>query len=88
MEGSIGLVVESGCRYAASLAYPEVIEVGFRADHVGNSSVRYGFGVFRQGSDVAAATGHFVHVYVDAQTRRPRPLPPKLRAVIEAIKPA
>jgi acyl-CoA thioester hydrolase len=36
--------------------------------------------------DVApAAEGHFVHVYVDRQTRRPVPLPPALRAALAPL---
>ncbi len=83
---SIGLVVDSGCRYTSSLAFPDVIEVGIKVDHVGTSSVKYGFAVFRRGAEEPAAIGHFVHVYVDAQTRRPKPLPEGLRAVVENLR--
>jgi acyl-CoA thioester hydrolase len=86
LKDSIGLVVDSGCRYTSSLEFPDVIEVGIKVDHIGNSSVRYGFAVFRRGSPQPAAIGHFVHVYVDPETRRPRPLPPVLRAVVENLK--
>jgi acyl-CoA thioester hydrolase len=47
--------------------------------------VRYGFAVFRRGVATPAAIGHFVHVYVDAETRRPKPLPDKLRGVVENL---
>ena len=83
---SIGLVVDSGCRYTSSLAFPDVIEVGIKVDHIGNSSVKYGFAVFRRGVSVPAAIGHFVHVYVDAETRRPKALPAKLKAVVDNLK--
>jgi len=83
---SIGLVVDSGCRYTSSLAFPDVIEVGIKVDHIGTSSVKYGFAVFRRGVSTPAAIGHFVHVYVDSETRRPQPLPPKLRGVVENLK--
>lgn len=86
LKDSIGLVVDSGCRYTSSLEFPDVIEVGIKVDHIGTSSVRYGFAVFRRGSAQPAAIGHFVHVYVDPETRRPRPLPPVLRAVVENLK--
>ena len=36
----IGLVVETGCRYAAPLSYPEPVEVGLAVEHLGRSSVR------------------------------------------------
>ncbi|HEY1225223.1 MAG TPA: thioesterase family protein [Brevundimonas sp.] len=86
LKDSIGLVVDSGCRYTSSLEFPDVIEVGIKVDHVGNSSVRYGFAVFKRGASEPAAIGHFVHVYVDPQTRRPQPLPPLLRGVVENLK--
>jgi acyl-CoA thioester hydrolase len=82
----IGLVVESGCKYFASLAYPEVIGVGLRVAHIGNSSVRYEVGAFANGSDTAAAEAFFVHVYVDAKTRRPKPLTDEFRAVLDKLR--
>ena len=83
---SIGLVVDSGCRYTSALAFPDVIEVGIKVDHIGTSSVRYGFAVFRRGVSTPAAIGHFVHVYVDTETRRPKPLPAVLRGVVENLR--
>ena len=88
LDESIGLVVDSGCRYASALKFPDVIEVGIKVDQIGTSSVRYGFAVFRRGTAVPAAIGHFVHVYVDADTRRPKPLPDKLRAVVANLRAA
>lgn len=67
---SIGLVVETGCRYARPLAYPEPVEVGLAVGRLGQSSITYELGVFPQGGEEAAAEGHFVHVYVDRLTRR------------------
>ncbi|RZJ87683.1 MAG: acyl-CoA thioesterase [Brevundimonas sp.] len=86
LDESIGLVVDSGCRYTSALKFPDVIEVGIRVTRVGTSSVEYGFAVFKRGVETAAAVGHFVHVYVDAATRRPKPLPAKLRAVVENLR--
>ena len=47
---SIGLVVDSGCRYTSSLKFPDVIEVGIKVDRIGTSSVSYGFAVFKRAS--------------------------------------
>ena len=79
----IGLVVETGCRYFASLAFPDRITAGVRVAHLGRSSVRYEIAIFREDEPEAAAQGHFVHVYVDRDTRRPVPLPDRLRAVLQ-----
>jgi acyl-CoA thioester hydrolase len=81
----IGLVVETGCRYAAPLAYPEPVEIGLAVAKLGRSSVTYHLGVFASGSDSAAAEGHFTHVYVDRAARRPAELPAGWRARLEEI---
>ncbi len=82
----IGLVVETGCRYAAQLAYPQPVEIGLGVERLGNSSVRYRLGVFARDEAAAAAEGHFVHVYVDREGRRPAPLPAPWRAKLETIR--
>lgn len=81
----IGLVVETGCRYFGELAFPDVVTAGIRVAQIGSSSVRYEVGLFRNDEEVAAAEGFFIHVYVDRQTRRPKPLNAALRAALEAI---
>jgi acyl-CoA thioester hydrolase len=83
--GVIGLVVETGCQYFAPLAFPDEIEAGLLVERIGRSSVRYRVGLFRAGSEEAAAQGHFVHVYVDRETRRPVPLPAGLLAALERV---
>jgi len=81
----IGLVVETGCRHARPLSYPEPVDLGMVVERVGRSRVRYRLGVFAAGSDEAAAEGHFTHVYVGRQSRRPVELPEPWRAALEAI---
>lgn len=81
----IGLVVETGCRYFAELAFPDVVSAGIRVARIGSSSVRYEVGLFRNDDPTAAAEGFFVHVYVDRRTRRPKPLSDRLRAALEGI---
>jgi acyl-CoA thioester hydrolase len=83
---TIGLVVETHCNYFAPLAFPQVIEAGIRVAKMGGSSVRYEIGLFAQGEDLCAARGHFVHVYVDQQSRRPvMALPLNLKQVLEKL---
>lgn len=81
----IGLVVETGCRYFSEMAFPDIVIAGVRVAKLGNSSVRYEVGLFRNDESDAAAEGFFVHVYVDATTRRPAPLHAALRARLESI---
>jgi acyl-CoA thioester hydrolase len=82
---TIGLVIETQCNYFAPLAFPQTIEAGIRVARLGGSSVRYEVGLFAQGEPLCAARGHFVHVYVDRETRRPVPLPAPLRTTLETL---
>ncbi len=81
----IGLVVETRCQYFSSLSFPSKVHVGLRVGRLGTTSVRYEIGIFRDADDVAAAQGHFIHVYVDRATNRPIPLPDKLRQVLAPL---
>ncbi len=83
---TIGLVVETQCNYFAPLAFPQRIEAGLRVAQQGSSSVRYEVGLFAEGEPLTAAAGHFVHVYVDRETRRPAPLPPALLAALAPLR--
>ena len=83
---TIGLVIETQCNYFTPLAFPENVEAGIRVARLGGSSVRYEVGLFAAGEPTTAAKGHFVHVYVDQATRRPVPLPARLRAVLEDLR--
>lgn len=78
----IGLVAETGCRYFKAVSFPEALEVGLRVAKVGNSSVIYELGLFRAGEDDLAALGKFVHVYVDAKTRKSAPIPDVIRKAL------
>ena len=82
---TIGLVVETGCRYHRSVAFPESVEAGVRIARIGNSSIRWEVGLFTTGHETAAAEGHFIHVYVDRATRRPASLPPAWRDRLAAL---
>ena len=84
--GVIGLVVETHCNYFAPLAFPQPVDAGLRVARVGRSSVRYEVGVFGAGEPLAAACGHFVHVYVDRASRRPTPLPVPLREALAPLQ--
>lgn len=86
MGNPIGLVVETQCNYFASLTFPDTVVAGLRVARLGNTSVRYEIGLFRNDETEAAAQGHFVHVYVDRDSRRPVPLPGALRTALQALR--
>jgi acyl-CoA thioester hydrolase len=67
------------------LAFPDRVHVGIRVASIGRSSVRYEIGVFRNDDDVAAAEGHFVHVFVARGVQRPVPIPEDARVKLGLI---
>jgi acyl-CoA thioester hydrolase len=82
---AVGLVVETQCRFHASLTFPEHVDAGLRIAKLGGSSVVYEIGIFRQGEDAPAATGRFVHVWVDRATQRPTAVPASIRAALAPL---
>ena len=81
----IAFAAESQCQYLRPLAFPEVIDIGLRVGKLGNSSVRYELAIFKEGEDFAAASGYFVHVFVDRETQRPVPIPRGIRTALERL---
>ena len=81
----IGLCAESHCEFHAALAFPDTVLAALRVGHLGRSSVRYEIGLFREGTEQVAATGWFVHVFVDREARRAVTIPPELRGALERL---
>ena len=83
---TIGLCAESHCEFKAALAFPETVDACLRVGHLGRSSVRYEIGLFGQEAEEPAATGWFVHVFVDREARRAVDIPDRLRSALERLK--
>lgn len=83
---AIGIVAETSCRYHAELSFPDRIQVGIGCDRLGSRSITYRLAIFRvAGADlIPAASGRFVHVYVDPATRKPVPIPAAIREAVAA----
>jgi acyl-CoA thioester hydrolase len=81
----IGVCAESHCRFHAPVAFPQALEAGLRVLHLGGSSVRYEIGLFAEGGREPAATGWFVHVFVDRERRRPAGIPAPVRAALQRL---
>ena len=81
----IGLVVETQCQYFAPISFPDVVHAALRVTKLGNSSVRYEIGLFRNEEKTASAQGHFVHVYVDRASRRSTAVPADMRAALQKL---
>jgi acyl-CoA thioester hydrolase len=82
---AIGVVAETSCRYFGELRFPELVTAGLRVERLGNSSVVYQLALFGQSTQIPAAVGRFVHVYVDRQSRRPTGIPDLIRAALTEI---
>jgi acyl-CoA thioester hydrolase len=88
---AIGVVAETSCRYLRGISFPGDVSVGLAVARLGTSSVVYQLGVF--GCEAGEldprprAVGRFVHVYVDAHTRRPVPVPEPVRSALAALLP-
>lgn len=81
----IGLVVETGCSYFSPLSFPGEVEIGIALERLGTSSVTYRVGIFGAGSAEPSAQGHFTHVYVGRDNRRPIPLPENWRKTLQSL---
>ncbi|WP_018653983.1 acyl-CoA thioesterase [Actinomadura flavalba] len=81
---AIAMCVESHCVYKAEVAFPDVIRVGLRVGKLGRSSVRWEIGMLRP-DDTVVAEGHFVHVFVGRDTRRPVEIGGKVRTEMEKL---
>ncbi len=83
----IGITPETHCNFRDSFSFPETIEAGLAVGRLGGRSVRYLIGLFKRGAQTPAATGHFVHVFVDRASMRPvERLPARLREALEALR--
>ena len=83
---ALGVVVETACRYRREVRFPGDVEIGVRVARVGTSSVTYQLGVFAGDGEQPAALGHFVHVYVEHESRRPTAVPEVVRHALEAAE--
>ena len=81
----IGVVVETSCRFAKELKFPEVVEAGIRVTRVGTSSVVYEIALFKKEDEEPAATGRFVHVYINRRSRDPVAVPDAIREALKEL---
>jgi acyl-CoA thioester hydrolase len=82
---AIGFVIETQCKYFSPITYPDLIHVGLKVIHLGNSSVKYELAIFKNDDDVASAAGNFVHVYVNRSTNKPTPIPQNVREILAGL---
>lgn len=81
----VGFIIASGCQYLKPIAHPALIDAGFRVNHIGNSSVEYGVGIFVEGECAVSAFGTFTHVFVNRNTNRSVAIPTAIRQGLEKV---
>ncbi|MCC7039142.1 MAG: acyl-CoA thioesterase [Burkholderiales bacterium] len=81
----VAFVVETSCRFHRSLSFPETVEAGIRVQRLGRTSVVYEIALFTRGEVEPAATGRFVHVWVERATGTPVDIPPSIRAALTPL---
>ncbi|MFC9434588.1 acyl-CoA thioesterase [Nocardia sp. NPDC057030] len=84
---ALGVVAQTSCQFVGSLSFPDQLQIGLRISRLGRSSITYDLAIFRDtdGDLELAATGVFVHVYVDAKTRKPIEIPAIIRTAATTL---
>jgi YbgC/YbaW family acyl-CoA thioester hydrolase len=70
--------------YLGSAVYDDVLDIGMRCARVGNSSMSFVAGAFRQ--DALLVSGELIYVFADPAAKAPLPVPPELRALFESFE--
>lgn len=83
---AIGIVAESSCRFLKPASFPDTIHAGLQIEKRGTSSVVYRIALFRNDDEEPCAVGRFVHVYVDAASRRPISIPAEIAAAVDRLR--
>ncbi len=81
----IGLCAESRCRFFSALEFPGTVDAALRVGELSARSVRYEIALFAEDAPEPAATGWFVHVFVDRDSREPVEIPARLRQSLERL---
>ena len=71
------------CRFHRPLSFPDDVAAALKVDRLGPRSVTFGIALFSGDQPSPAATGHFVHVFVERQSEEPTVIPAAIRAVFE-----
>ena len=76
---NIFVTAETGCKYFEEISFPDKIIAGLKIDYIGNTSIRYDIGLFKNNFTKTSARGFFVHVLINQNTKKPSQIPLKLK---------
>lgn len=77
-------VKKSTLEYHGSARLDDLLDVGIRCARIGNSSMLFSAGIFR--NDVLLVSGEMVYVFADPATQTSRPVPQALRSMLESYE--
>lgn len=83
---AIGIVAESSCRFLSAVSFPDTVHAGIGIERLGSRSVVYRIVLFRGDDQEPCASGRFVHVYVDRDSRRPVEIPAAIRTALADLQ--
>jgi YbgC/YbaW family acyl-CoA thioester hydrolase len=70
--------------YLGSAVYDDVLQIGVRCARIGNSSLAFVCGAFRQ--ERLLVSGELIYVFADPKAKQPLPVPAELRALFESFE--
>jgi len=82
----IPFAAESRCRFLRPLRFPGTFVTALRVARIGTTSVTYDLALFDEADGSLAATGDWVHVFVERASERPVPIPETVREVFDRYR--
>lgn len=79
-------VVHAEADYIAPIFVGDELEIELKVEAIGSSSFTLGFTYLRQ--QVLVGKAQLIHVTVNKETRRPMPIPEKLRTILVGVQEA
>lgn len=76
-------LIKSTVEYLGPIHFDEIIEIGTRPARIGNSSLTWELGIFRQGEDQCLSRGEIIWVCAKVGTHKSHPLPAELTERLE-----
>ncbi len=80
-QGLIAPVVEVKCTFKDPAKYNDRIIIETKVEHVGNSSIKFVYGIIRKNDKKLLAEGYTVNVFVGMKTGKPARIPERLRKI-------
>ena len=84
VKGADFFAVRTLLEYKSPARFDEILDVHVRIARLGNSSMQFEIGIYRE--DELLVTGEVVYVHADQQSRQPTPVPDSFRAAVRQFE--